>query len=260
MDRLTDKRTSRRKRLGTPAATCVQRRWDEAPGPEDAAEESTQQTEATLFALALAVEQRDHQTAGHCERLAFMSVAMGMALHLSRVQLLSLFRGGFLHDVGKVGIPDSILFKPGKLSASEWVVMRSHVVRGEEICRHLKPLSPVLPIIRHHHERWDGTGYPDGLRGNQIPLLARIVQVADIYDALTSPRAYKPAFTPEKALRLIEEETTKGWRDPEIVDLFFRIHKDMIARLGYVAVGADPNLLALRNSISDLQTLLNVAE
>jgi len=260
MERLTDKRAGRRRRTDSPAATCVQRSWDDAPGPEDVPEASSQQTEATLFALAQAVEQRDCQTAGHCERLAFMSVAMGMALHLTRVQLVSLFRGGFLHDVGKVGIPDSILFKPGKLTASEWVVMRSHVNRGEEICRHLKPLAPVLPIIRHHHERWDGTGYPDGLRGNQIPLLARIVQIADIYDALTSPRAYKPALEPARALRLIEEETTRGWRDPEIVELFFRIHQDMVARLGCFTTRSDANLLALRNSIADLQTLMNGVE
>jgi putative two-component system response regulator len=180
-----------------------------------------------------------------------------MALQLNRADLLSLYRGGFLHDVGKVGIPDSILFKPGKLTAAEWVVMRSHVIRGEDICRHLKPLAPVLPIIRHHHERWDGSGYPDGLRKNQIPLLARVVQIADIYDALTSPRAYKPAFPADQALKTIEEETSRGWRDPEMVDLFFRIHKSVVTRIGYYNAAPDTNLVALRNSVTDLQTLMD---
>jgi putative nucleotidyltransferase with HDIG domain len=149
------------------------------------------ENETMLFALGQVVEQRDKHTAGHCERMAFISVAMGTAMGLDRPELLALYRGGYLHDIGKVGIPDSILFKPAKLTALEWVVMRSHPERGAEICRHLKSLAPVLPLIRHHHERWDGSGYPDGLRGNEIPLLARVLQTVDIYDALTNPRPYK---------------------------------------------------------------------
>ena len=185
-------------------------------------------TEGILFALAQAVEQRDGQTAGHCERLAFISVAIGVALGLKRANLLALYRGAHLHDVGKVGIPDSILFKPGRLTADEWVTMRSHTTRGEDICRHLKTLKPVLPIIRHHHERWDGTGYPDGLRGEQIPLLARILQIADIYDALTSARPYKPAYKPAEALIILKQETDNGWRDPRIFRLFSRLHQEII--------------------------------
>lgn len=196
-------------------------------GPESADEE----TEAILFALAKAVEQRDAQTAGHCERLAFISVALGVAIGLKQKALVTLYRGGYLHDVGKVGIPDSILFKPGRLTAEEWIVMRSHPARGEEICRPLKKLGPVLPLIRHHHERWDGSGYPDGLRGGQIPLLARILQMADIYDALTSPRPYKPAYTPEHALAVLEDETRRGWRDPRIFRLFARLHAEVIAKM-----------------------------
>jgi len=189
------------------------------------------ETEEILFGLAVAVEQRDRHTAGHCERLAWVAVAMGVAMGLARASLLALYRGGYLHDVGKVGIPDSILFKPGKLTAEEWIVMRSHSARGEEICRPMKSLAPVLPIIRHHHERWDGSGYPDGLRGDQIPMLARVMQIADIYDALTSPRPYKPAFSDARALQIIEEETQCGWRDPELVQLFLRLHKDVISRM-----------------------------
>jgi putative two-component system response regulator len=224
--------------------------------PQHADEFVIDETEGILFALAQAVEQRDQQTAGHCERLAFVSVALGMAMGLERAQLLALYRGGFLHDVGKVGIPDSIMFKPAALTADEWVTMRSHSVRGEEICRHLSTLRPVLPIIRHHHERWDGGGYPDGLRGAQIPLLARIVQVADIYDALISARPYKPAFTPHDALRIMQEETDRGWRDPEVIDLFFSLHEGVISRIAEYTTGADRNLEAMRNTLANLQGAL----
>lgn len=207
-------------------------------------------TEAILFALGQAVEQRDNHTAGHCERLAFVSVAMGIAMGLDRASLLALYRGGYLHDVGKVGIPDSILFKPGKLNAQEWVVMRSHTTRGAEICRHLKSLEPVLPMIRHHHERWDGTGYPDGLRGEQIPMLARVLQIADIYDALVNPRPYKPAYSPAKALRTIQHETEHGWRDPEIVNLFFALHDGVISKVAEFTAGSDRSLEAMRSALT----------
>jgi putative two-component system response regulator len=217
------------------------------------------ETEGILFALAQAVEQRDSQTAGHCERLAFMSVAMGMAMRLDRATLLTLYQGGYLHDVGKVGMPDSILFKPGSLSAEEWVTMRSHPARGEEICRHVVSLRPVLPLIRHHHERWDGSGYPDGLRAEQIPLEARLLQTADIYDALISPRPYKGPFSPPQALQILREETERGWRDPQVVDLFFRLHEKVIAKIAEFTTGADHNLRAMRASLDNLQEFLDSA-
>ena len=215
--------------------------------------EAISETEATLFALGLVVEQRDKHTAGHCERLAFISVALGIATGLDRAGLLALYRGGYLHDVGKVGLPDSILFKPGKLNAAEWVVMRSHPVRGAEICCHLKSLAPVIPLIRHHHERWDGSGYPDGLRGEQIPLMARLLQIADIYDALTNPRPYKPAYEAAKALRIIQEETDRGWRDPQIVKLFFALHDGVISRATQFTAGNDGNLEAMRDALANLR-------
>jgi putative two-component system response regulator len=133
-----------------------------------------------LFALAKALDARDNNTALHCERLAAYSLRLGQALGLSKTDQLALYRGGYLHDIGKVGIPDAILFKRGLLSDPEWRIMRQHTLRGEEICRPMKTLAPVLPIIRSHHERWDGTGYPDELRGEEIPLLARVLQVAAI--------------------------------------------------------------------------------
>jgi putative two-component system response regulator len=106
------------------------------------------------------------------------------------------------------------------LSEQDWEVMRNHPIRGEEICRPMKSLWPVLPIIRNHHERWDGTGYPDGLAGEDIPLLARILQVADIYDALITERPYKPALSQQETFAVMEEEVRRGWRDPELVPLF----------------------------------------
>jgi putative two-component system response regulator len=211
------------------------------------------ETEGILFALAQAVEQRDRQTAGHSERLAFISVAMGIVMGLDRGSLVALYRGGYLHDIGKVGIPDSILFKAGRLSAPEWAVMRTHTTRGVEICRHLKSLAPVMPIIRHHHERWDGSGYPDGLCGEEIPLMARVLQIADIYDALTSPRPYKRAYSPDKALHLLREETGRGWRDPAVVGLFFKLHQDVISKASEYTAGSDRNLEAMRAALLNLQ-------
>jgi putative two-component system response regulator len=234
-----------------PMTACIQESWSElsevpkrcrAAFPAD-------ETEAVLFALAQAVEQRDRHTAGHCERLAFIGVALGVMMELDRHDLLAVYRGGFLHDIGKIGIPDSILFKPGKLTAEEWVTMRTHPARGEDICRHLLSIQPVLPIIRSHHERWDGSGYPDGLAGEQIPLLARILQVADIYDALTSARPYKRACKPGEALAIIESETKKGWRDPEVVSHFFRLHAEVLNKLE----AGDGSLEAMRDSLEKLQ-------
>ena len=189
--------------------------------------DSLEEAETILFALAQSVEHRDHTTGMHCERLASYSLALGRALGLSRRDQVALHRGGYLHDIGKVGIPDVILFKRGLLTEQEWQVMRQHTVRGEEICRPMRSLAPVLPIIRSHHERWDGSGYPDGLRGEEIPLLARIMQVADIYDALTTARPYKPAFSRNHAIQIMHEEARRGWRDPELVPLFAQTVADM---------------------------------
>jgi HD-GYP domain-containing protein (c-di-GMP phosphodiesterase class II) len=195
-------------------------------------------SETVMFALARAVEHRDPHIGEHCERLAFMSVSLGNAMRLDSASLVALYRGGYLHDIGKVAMPDSILFKPAELNEDEWRVMRAHTIRGEEICRHMPSLAPVLPIIRHHHEKWDGSGYPDGLRGSQIPLLARILQVADIYDALTSERPYKAALPPTQAIQIMEDETARGWRDPEIMALFLRQHREITSKISEFAADA----------------------
>jgi putative two-component system response regulator len=187
--------------------------------------DSLDEAESILFAMARIVDTRDSDTGNHCERLAELSVLIGAAMGLPEGDLNALRQGGYLHDIGKVATPDAILFKPGPLSNEEWVIMRQHTTVGESICRPMRSLSPVLPIIRHHHERWDGGGYPDGLCGEQIPLLARILQVADIYDAITSRRSYKPAFGSDEALALMRQEVDRGWRDPALFGLFLNIIK-----------------------------------
>ncbi len=208
-----------------------------------AAIDSLEEAETILFALAQAVETRDRTTGDHCQRLAEYSVALGRALGLPQPQLVALHRGGYLHDIGKVGVPDSILFKQGSLTEEEWKVMKFHTVKGEEICRPMKSLAPVLPIIRSHHERWDGSGYPDGLKGEDIPLLARILQIADVYDALTTERPYKPAHSSEEAFRILDEEARRGWRDIELLTMFHEIREGFPpsdSGRGYLTWGDSP--------------------
>ncbi len=182
--------------------------------------DSLDESEAVLFSLAQSVEERDPELGTHCQRLAMMTTAMGVVLGLPPEDILSLQRAGYLHDIGKIAIPDKILFKPGPLTADEWIVMKSHAERGERICSRMSSLKSILPIIRNHHERWDGSGYPDRLRGEEIPLLARVLQIADIYDALTTERTYKSAFTSEQAIEILQDEAAKGWRDPRLVSMF----------------------------------------
>jgi putative two-component system response regulator len=186
--------------------------------------DSQDEAEAVLFSLAQSVEERDPAIGEHCQRIALLASSLGIALDLPAADLVSLQRGGFLHDIGKVGIPDHVLFKSGELSNEEWAIMREHTVRGERICQKMRSLRDTLPIIRSHHERWNGSGYPDGLRGEEIPLLARIIQIADIFDALTSKRPYKDAYLPEHAMLILREEANLGWRDPKLVAKFGEIY------------------------------------
>ncbi len=179
-----------------------------------------QRAEAVLFTLARSIEGKDPYTHGHCERLSEYSARLGEHLKLSEGQLIALRRAGVVHDVGKVAVPDSILLKPGRLTEEEWKVIREHPVVGERICAPLKSFRLVLPIIRHHHEKLDGSGYPDGLRGEAIPITARILQIVDVYDALTTERPYKRAFFITDALQTMKEEVAKGWWDPHIFEQF----------------------------------------
>ncbi len=214
------------------------------------------ETEAVLLALTRLMEQRDPHTAAHCERLAYTGVAMGMAMNLDHDSLQTLYIGGSLHDIGKVAIPDSILFKPGKLTIEEWRTMRAHPVLGEEVCRPLPALRKALPLIRHHHERWDGSGYPDGLRGDDIPLLARVLQLVDIYDALTNPRSYRGASSSAHALQILEEETERGWRDPELTALFVHMHRHVFSGAGYYPVVAESPSDSIDTSLQNLRTYM----
>jgi putative two-component system response regulator len=176
--------------------------------------------ESVLFSLAQSIEAKDPYTRGHCERLSRYSVAMGKQMGLSDEELVALTRGGVVHDIGKVAVPEHILNKPARLTPDERRIMEQHSVVGESICSPLKSFRLVLPIIRNHHEKWDGSGYPDGLKGEAIPLLARILQTADVYDALSTKRPYREALSPQESFRIMREEAARGWWDTRLIDLF----------------------------------------
>jgi len=182
--------------------------------------EDLDHAEKVLFSIARAIESRDPNTGDHCERLVALSKAFGEFLDLTRAEIRDLQWGGYLHDIGKVGIPDSVLLKAGQLTPQEWEVMKQHVLIGEQICEPLRTMRGVIPIIRHHHERWDGSGYLDGLVGDEIPYLAQVFQMIDIYDALTSERPYKQALSSQEALVVMAQETDKGWRNPKLMQQF----------------------------------------
>jgi putative two-component system response regulator len=179
--------------------------------------------ESVILSLGLTIEARDPCTQGHCARLAHYATALGTRLGLNKDQLVALHRGAFLHDVGKVGIPDAVLLKPGRLTPSEYTLMQQHTVIGYNLCGDLRSLADVRPIVRHHHERPDGTGYPDQLRGEDIPLLARILSVVDVYDALTTARPYKRAVSHESAVRELRDEAAKGWKCEALVEEFVAV-------------------------------------
>jgi putative two-component system response regulator len=176
--------------------------------------------ETVLFTLALSIEAKDPYTEGHCDRLSKYSVALGEKLGLPQDLRVALRRGGLIHDIGKLSVPEHILLKPGPLTPEERKIMEQHTVIGERICAPLRSFRHVLPIIRHHHEKQDGSGYPDGLKGAQVPLTARILQITDIYDALTTDRPYRKALPFEKAIAIMREEVKRGWWDGSILDEF----------------------------------------
>lgn len=181
--------------------------------------------EAVIMSLALTVEARDERTEGHCQRLARAAVDLGARIGLGADDLAALRRGGVLHDIGKVGIPDAVLLKPGRLTPDEFERMKTHAEIGDRLCSRLRLLERVRPIVRHHHERLDGSGYPDGLRGSAVPLLAQIVAIVDVYDALTTDRPYRTAWTSERALEELAAEAARGWRDPALVGEFAAMGK-----------------------------------
>lgn len=177
------------------------------------------QTEQVLFTIAKAVDSRA-VTKGGSIRVASLVRSFGQYLNLTPTEIDDLAFAAHLHDIGTIAIPDAVMLKAGELTTEEKELIRQHVLFGEEICQPLRNRSGVLPIVRHHHERWDGTGYPDGLAGAKIPYLAQIFQVIDIYDALTSDRPHKKAYSTKEALDIIIEEAEKGWRNPELIAQF----------------------------------------
>jgi putative two-component system response regulator len=176
--------------------------------------------ESVILGLAATIEARDPCTNGHCQRLAQYATKLGASLGLDEGDLGALARGGFLHDIGKIAVPDSVLLKGGKLDPQESRVMRSHPVVGDSLCAGLRSLNKVRPIVRHHHERLDGTGYPDGLKNGKVPLLAQIIGIVDVFDALTTERPYRSARPHDEACQVLADESSRGWRDRALVDAF----------------------------------------
>jgi len=174
--------------------------------------------ESVVLSLARAVEAKDHTTGNHCDRLILLSREFGKYIGLNEKEIKILERASIVHDVGKIGVPDSILLKPEKLTENEWDVMKRHPILGEEICYPLKSMRDVCPIIRHHHEHWNGMGYPDGLVSDSIPYLARVFQLIDVFDSLASERPYKPAYDTKEALQIMRQETDEGLWDPSLMD------------------------------------------
>jgi len=178
--------------------------------------DNLESAETVIFSLANAIEAKDHFTKGHIDRVSTLAVNLGKHIGLGPEEIGTLEKGGALHDIGKIGVKDSILLKPGKLTAEEYEEIKKHPETGENICKPLNSLKPVLPLIKHHHERYDGSGYPCGLSGKEIPLLARIMAIVDVYDALTSNRAYRKAMTHEQAMKIFTRDTAKGIFDPDL--------------------------------------------
>jgi len=178
--------------------------------------------ESILFSLALTVEAKDPTTHGHCNRLANYGMLLSEQIGLDEEQVRAVRRGGILHDIGKLAIQDSILLKPGPLTPNEFEIIQSHPEAGERICKPLQTMEDVLPIIRHHQERFDGSGYPDGLQGEEIPISARVVSLVDAYDALTSKRPYRDALDSRAALQVLDSEMETGKWDPHLLSSFRR--------------------------------------
>jgi putative two-component system response regulator len=182
-----------------------------------------ERAETVITSLGLTIEARDPYTYGHCARLSRYAVALGCALSVDEELSRALRLGGYLHDLGKIAVSDQILLKPGRLTPDERRLIETHPAAGADVVRGMHSLEPVRPIIRHHHERWDGTGYPDRLAGEAIPLGARIMAVVDVYDALTTVRPYKQALARAEAAETLRREADSGFWEPRIVSAFIEL-------------------------------------
>jgi putative two-component system response regulator len=172
-----------------------------------------------LFSLARVVEAKDKTTEDHTQRVGDLSKKFGEYLNLSDEESDTLYKGGVLHDIGKIGIPDVILNKSGKLTPAEYEMMKKHTTIGKEICEPLQSMNDVIDIVLYHHEKWDGSGYPKGLKGKKIPLFAQIVSISDYYDAITSHRQYRKSFSKDAAVKHLLSEQNKSF-DSKLVDIF----------------------------------------
>ena len=180
-----------------------------------------EQAENVLVSLANALDAKDNYTRGHSERVARYAEALGSEVGLGRIECRNLRRAGLLHDIGKIGTSLDYLHKPGPLTTAEYEEVKKHPVIGFEICRPLRTMAPLLELIRGHHERLDGRGYPDALLGDAVPVSLRCLTIADVYDAITSDRSYRKAIPRDRAFKMMSEEASTGMWDARLVDLFF---------------------------------------
>jgi putative two-component system response regulator len=185
--------------------------------------------ESIILSLALTVEARDPYTHGHCQRLAAYALLVGERIGASDEQLSALSVGGYLHDVGKIGVPDAVLFKPCGLESDEYEVVKRHTIIGDRLCGDLRALALVRPIVRHHHERLDGSGYPDGLRGDAVPLLAQVIAIVDAYDAITTSRPYREALPADRAFDQLSKDAKSGLLNPDLVEVLAALGSERLA-------------------------------
>lgn len=202
---------------------------------------------AIISTLAVMVEARDGASEGHCHRMANYATALGRAIGLGDADLQALHRGGFLHDIGMLAIPDSVLRTPGPLSPEDYELIRSHTVVGDELCSNLRALQPIRPIVRSHHERQDGSGYPDALHGDDVPLLAQIIGIVDAFDAITSKRAYSQQQPAAIALTVLRRQVELGWRRADLVEAFNDLVTEgrfgaLTSELSHASVNSSPPL------------------
>lgn len=182
--------------------------------------DALEEAEKVIVALAKTIDARDPYTAGHSERVSFYAGLLGQRMGLNETDLAALRQGALFHDLGKIAVRDEVLLKPDKLTADEYQHMKCHPTVGRDLLRHMKTLPRALPVVYHHHEKLDGSGYPDGINGSAIPVSTRIVSIADVYDALTTDRPYRPALEREQALTIMTGEARKGWWDSDVLDEF----------------------------------------
>jgi putative two-component system response regulator len=213
---------------------------------------------STLKALTAALETRDSETHGHSERVVTYSLRLGREYGLSSEEMKALEFGSLLHDIGKIGVPDSILRKPAKLTEEEWVLMREHPVHGQQILRGIEFLQGAAKVVAQHHEQWDGSGYPHGLRGEEIDVCARIFSVADAYDAITSDRVYRRGKSYEAAAQELDDWAGRQF-DPKVVEAFHRVPKEDWEELHRLSLLPKPDHFDVRELVHHLDSQLEAA-